>query len=72
MGASLAFVWSVGYAGAFVSPIIGGAIASSIGLKNVMMFFLVFQFLPIGCMYLLPETGKGRTTQVQTATAAAG
>jgi MFS family permease len=72
MGVGLAFVWSVGYAGAFVSPIVGGALASSIGLKNVMMFFLVFQFLPIGCMYLLPETGKGRTTQVQTATAAAG
>jgi MFS family permease len=72
MGAALGFVWSVGYAGAFVSPYIGGAIASSIGLKNVMLFFLVFQFLPIGCMYLLPETGKGRTTQVQTATAAAG
>jgi MFS family permease len=72
MGASLAFVWSVGYAGAFVSPIVGGAMATSIGLKNVMLFFLVFQFLPICCMYLLPETGKGRTTQVQTATAAAG
>jgi MFS family permease len=72
MGAGLAFVWSVGYAGAFVSPIVGGALASSLGLKNVMLVFLVFQFLPIGCMYLLPETGKGRTTQPQTVTAAAG
>ena len=25
-----------------------------------MMFFLVFQFLPIVMMYLLPETGPGR------------
>jgi MFS family permease len=72
MGAALGFVWSVGYAGAFVSPIVGGALAASIGLKNVMLFFLVFQFLPICCMYLLPETGKGRTAPVQTATAAAG
>jgi MFS family permease len=72
MGVGLAFVWSVGYAGAFVSPIVGGAMAASIGLKNVMMFFLVFQFLPIVCMYLLPETGKGRTTAAQTITAAAG
>ena len=27
MGVGLAFVWSVGYAGAFVSPIVGGALA---------------------------------------------
>jgi MFS family permease len=72
MGVGLAFVWSVGYAGAFVSPIVGGAMAASIGLKNVMMFFLVFQFLPVVCMYLLPETGKGRSTAAQTITAAAG
>jgi len=72
MGASLAFVWSVGYAGAFVSPIVGGALAASIGLKNVMLFFLVLQLLPIGCMYLLPETGKGRTAPSETITAAAG
>ena len=72
MGVGLAFVWSVGYAGAFVSPIVGGAMAASIGLRNVMMFFLVFQFLPIICMYLLPETGKGRTTAAQSITAAAG
>jgi len=72
MGVGLAFVWSVGYAGAFLSPIIGGALAASIGLKNVMLFFLVFQFLPITCMYMLPETGKGRTTAPQPATAAAG
>jgi MFS family permease len=72
MGVGLAFVWSVGYAGAFVSPIVGGALAASIGLRNVMLFFLVFQALPIGCMYLLPETGKGRTAPTQTITAAAG
>jgi MFS family permease len=72
MGVGLAFVWSVGYAGAFVSPIVGGALAASIGLKDVMLFFLVFQFLTIGCNYLLPETGKGRAAPAQTATAAAG
>jgi hypothetical protein len=27
----------------------------------VMILFLAFQFLPIVTMYLLPETGPGRT-----------
>ncbi|HUA32961.1 MAG TPA: MFS transporter [Candidatus Binataceae bacterium] len=61
MGAGLAFVWSVGYAGAFASPFIGGVLANFLGLRAVMLGFLVFQFLPIGAMYLLPETGPGRT-----------
>ncbi len=61
MGAGLAFVWSVGYAGAFASPFIGGVLANFMGLRAVMLGFLVFQFLPIGAMYLLPETGPGRT-----------
>jgi len=61
MGTGLAFVWSVGYAGAFVAPFLGGALAAAIGLREVMLAFLVFQFLPIGAMYLLPETGPGRT-----------
>jgi MFS transporter, CP family, cyanate transporter len=60
MGTGLAFVWSVGYAGAFVAPFLGGALAAVIGLRAVMLFFLVFQFLPIVTMYLLPETGPGR------------
>jgi len=61
MGLALAFVWSVGYAGAFIAPFLGGAIASSVGLRTVMLGFLVFQFLPIVTMYMLPETGPGRT-----------
>ena len=61
MGTGLAFMWSVGYAGAFVAPFFGGALAASMGLKSVMLVFLAFQFLPIICMYLLPETGPGRT-----------
>jgi predicted MFS family arabinose efflux permease len=61
MGAGLAFVWSVGYAGAFTSPFLGGVAANFLGLRTVMLGFLVFQFLPIGAMYLLPETGPGRT-----------
>lgn len=60
MGTGLAFIWSVGYAGAFVAPFLGGALAASIGLKAVMLAFLAFQLLPIGTMYLLPETGPGR------------
>ena len=59
-GVALAFVWSVGYAGAFISPFFGGTLAAHFGLKAVMILFLAFQFLPIGTMYLLPETGPGR------------
>jgi predicted MFS family arabinose efflux permease len=60
MGTGLAFVWSVGYAGAFIAPFLGGALAAHYGLKAVMLGFLVFQFLPIVTMYFLPETGPGR------------
>ncbi|HYA36522.1 MAG TPA: MFS transporter [Candidatus Binataceae bacterium] len=68
MGVALAFVWSVGYAGAFVAPFLGGAIASSVGLRTVMLSFLAFQLVPIITMYMLPETGPGRT-KVAVATA---
>jgi MFS family permease len=61
MGTGLAFMWSVGYVGAFVAPFLGGALAAHYGLKTVMLGFLAFQFLPIVMMYLLPETGPGRT-----------
>jgi MFS family permease len=61
MGTGLAFVWSVGYAGAFVAPFLGGAMAAYYGLKAVMLGFLAFQFLPIVSMYMLPETGPGRS-----------
>jgi MFS family permease len=60
MGAAFSFVWAVGYTGAFISPFLGGALASSIGLRNVMLAFLAFQLLPIVAMYMLPETGPGR------------
>jgi MFS family permease len=60
MGTGLAFVWAVGYAGAFISPFLGGALAASFGLRAVMLGFLAFQLLPVVCMYLLPETGPGR------------
>ena len=60
MGTGLAFVWSVGYAGAFVAPFLGGVLAARYGLQAVMLAFLGFQFLPIVTMYFLPETGPGR------------
>jgi MFS family permease len=59
-GAALALVWAVGYAGAFISPFLGGAIAGVIGLRAVMMLFLSFQLLPVGLFYSMPETGPGR------------
>jgi CP family cyanate transporter-like MFS transporter len=60
VGAALGFVWAVGYFGAFISPFLGGALAARLGLRTVMLGFLVFQFLPIVTMYFLPETGPGR------------
>jgi len=61
VGAALGFVWAIGYFGAFLSPYLGGALAAHIGLRTVMLGFLIFQFLPIVTMYFLPETGPGRT-----------
>ncbi len=61
MGAALAFVWAVGYAGAFASPFVGGALAESVGLRAVLLGFLTFQLLPIVMIYFLPETGPRRT-----------
>jgi CP family cyanate transporter-like MFS transporter len=60
LGAALGFVWAVGYFGAFLSPVLGGKLAASIGLRQVMLGFLVFQVLPTVALYLLPETGPGR------------
>ncbi len=61
VGASQGFVWAVGYFGAFISPVLGGKLAASMGLRAVMLAFLVFQLLPIVTMYFLPETGPGKT-----------
>jgi CP family cyanate transporter-like MFS transporter len=69
MGSGLAFIWAVGYAGAFVSPFLGGALAGLIGLRAVMLAFLALQALPIVCMYMIPETGPGRA-RIAIATAA--
>jgi len=60
LGAAIGFVWAIGYLGAFISPFLGGALAARIGLRTVMLGFLVFQLLPIVTFYFLPETGPGR------------
>jgi MFS family permease len=60
MGTAFAFVWAVGYVGAFIAPFLGGALAPMIGLRNVMVASLALEFMPITCLYLLPETGPGR------------
>jgi CP family cyanate transporter-like MFS transporter len=70
VGAALGFVWAIGYFGAFLSPYLGGALAAHIGLRTVMLGFLIFQFLPIVTMYFLPETGPGRPRyEIETASA---
>ncbi|HUN56862.1 MAG TPA: MFS transporter [Candidatus Binataceae bacterium] len=60
MSTAFAFIWAVGYGGAFISPFLGGALAPILGLRDVMVGSLAFQLLPIVSMYLLPETGPGR------------
>jgi predicted MFS family arabinose efflux permease len=59
-GTALSFIWSIGYAGAFMAPFLGGAIAGSTGLRSVMLGSLVFQVVTIVAFYLLPETGPSR------------
>jgi MFS family permease len=60
MGPAYATIWAVGYTGAFVSPILGGFLVPSFGLRNVLLSAAVLQVLPIVSMYMLPETGPGR------------
>lgn len=73
MGTAFSFVWAAGYAGAFISPFLGGALAPALGLRAVMLGFLAFQVLPIVTMYLLPETGPAaRTIEVVPAQQQAG
>ncbi|MGH7986026.1 MAG: CynX/NimT family MFS transporter [Candidatus Binataceae bacterium] len=60
MATAFSFVWAVGYIGAFISPFLGGAVASLLGLRDVMLVFLVLQLLPLIAFYILPETGPGR------------
>lgn len=69
MGTGLALIWASGYAGAFVSPFLGGALADLVGLRAVMIGFLAFQLMPIIALYPVPETGPGRA-QAQVASAA--
>jgi MFS family permease len=60
MSTAFAIIWALAYAGAFLSPIAGGMLVSSLGLRNVLLAGLVFQLLPITSIYMLPETGLGR------------
>ena len=57
---ALSFLWSIGYAGAFVSPFLCGAIAETTGLRPVMLVSLLLLIATVGAFYLLPETGPQR------------
>jgi cyanate permease len=61
-GTGLGVIWAAGYAGAFLSPVICGAIAARVGLATVMQGSLVFALVAIGAFYRVPETGPGRAT----------
>ena len=70
MGPAFATIWAVGYTGAFISPMLGGVLVPSLGLRNVLMLAATFQVLPIISMYRLPETGPGRRSLAMAASAA--
>jgi MFS family permease len=59
-GAGLGVVWAAGYAGAFLSPFICGALAGRFGLSAVMLGSLVFGVVALSGFYMVPETGPGR------------
>jgi MFS family permease len=70
MGPAFATIWAVGYTGAFISPILGGMLVPSLGLRNVLLLAATLQVLPIISMYMLPETGPGRRLLAMAASAA--
>lgn len=59
-GTGLGVVWGAGYAGAFLSPFLCGALAGKFGLTAVMLGSLAFMIVAVGGFYLVPETGRGR------------
>jgi predicted MFS family arabinose efflux permease len=59
-GSGLGVVWAAAYTGAFLSPVICGALAGRFGLEAVMVGSLVFALIAIGGFYMVPETGPGR------------
>lgn len=67
-GTGLGIVWGAGYAGAFLSPVICGALANRVGLESVMVGSLVLMLIAVWAFYLIPETGPGRA-RLQAATA---
>jgi MFS family permease len=70
LGPAWATVWAVGYTGAFISPILGGMLVPSLGLREVLLLAAALQVLPIVSMYMLPETGPGPRSLTMAASAA--
>jgi cyanate permease len=67
VGAALAMVFGVGYALAFVSPIVGGVIAGlpGVGLEAVLVGTLIVQPIAIAAFMMEPETGPRHTRAAQ-------
>jgi MFS family permease len=65
MGAAFGFAWGVTFAGAFVSPFLGGAIANFVGLFAVLLVFSLSVVVATIALAMLPETGPGRRKQVE-------
>jgi cyanate permease len=71
-GTGLGVIWAAGYAGAFLSPFICGAIAGRVGLAAVMQGSLIFAIVAIVGFYLVPETGPGRARAAAPAASGVG
>jgi MFS family permease len=48
MGSAFATIWAAGYTGAFISPLLGGVLVSSLGLRNVLLLAAAFQSVAAG------------------------
>lgn len=59
-GTCLAIIWSAANFAAFLSPIVGGLLASQVGLRAVLLGFGGIQIVALAAMYRLPETGPGK------------
>jgi len=56
VAAILAYLISLGYLGAFISPIVAGALVETMGLYTSLLVNILVQIVAIICMFLVRET----------------
>jgi cyanate permease len=61
LGGTYALIFGLGNFAGFISPVLGGWLASIIGLRTTLFIFAFSQLLPISTTLFIPETGpKGK------------